>query len=70
MESAICSEHSIITTHYVAKIMNYHLSTTKNYFRSSATTWWNLLIKYLQTDCDYNSLVFSVKDFYLNTTNN
>ena len=45
---------------------SYHLSTTKNYLCSSATTWWNSLLKSIPIDCNYNSFVFSVKDFYLN----
>ena len=49
---------------------SYHLSATKKYFRSSATTWWNSLLKSIPIDCNYNSFVFSVKDFYLNTQSN
>ena len=49
---------------------SYHLSTTKKYFRSSATTWWNSLLKSIPIDCNYNSFIFSVKDFYLNTKSN
>ena len=38
--------------------LSYPLSTTKKYFCSSATPWWNSFMKSITIDCNYNSFVF------------
>jgi len=38
-------------------LLNCHLSTTKKYFHSSASSWWNLLIAAIPVNCTYEKFV-------------
>jgi len=47
-----------------ANLLIFCLSTTKKYFRSSASLWWNLLIATIPANCTYGKFVLSARNFY------
>ena len=49
-----------------ANLLTCRLTTTKRYFRSSASSWWNSLIATVPVDCTYTSFVSLVRNYYYN----
>jgi len=47
-----------------ANLLFCHLSTTKKYFCSSASSWWNVLTATIPVDCTYGKFVLSARNFY------
>ena len=47
-------------------LLTCRLTTTKRYFRSSASSWWNSLIATVPVDCTYTSFVSLVRNYYYN----
>jgi len=47
-----------------ANLLFCRLSTTKKFFRSSASSWWNVLTATIPVDCTYGKFVLSARNFY------
>ena len=47
-----------------ANLLFCRLSTTKKFFRSSASSWWNVLTATMLVDCTYGKFVLSTRNFY------
>ena len=47
-------------------LLTCRFTTTKKYFRLSASSWWNSLIDTLPVDCAYTSFVSSARKYYYN----
>lgn len=48
--------------------LDCHLSSTKKFFRSSMTSWWNSLTNAMCVTHNYDKFASSIKDFYLSKT--